>query len=775
VTSFHDLADYVAIPRVTALRLSPDGSWLAAAVQTVGGRPPKYVTSIWRVAVAGAGPPARLTRSAEGEGAPEFLPDGSLLFLSKRPGPAPEGPGEDGEIGQDQPALWRLPAGGGEARRLLGRPGGVTGIATAREAGTVVLASPGLPGASDADEDQRRRKARKDAGVTAILHASGPVRYWDHDLGPDSPRLLAAEIAGDGAHAAGGPAPVAADEPVPEARNLTPEPGRALDEQTFDAAPDGSLVVTGWSAWDETGDRADQIHVIDTATGQCRVLLAAPGYDFNGPRVSPDGRLVACRRATHDTYDAPGDVTLVIAPLAEIPAGPDMPAARAGPPAGADGSANGTDTPPAPPAGTATTGTPTARAGPPARAGGEGAPGGSAPRSGGPGVTPRDNTVIPQDVTGTDVLAGLDRRPLEIAWAPDGGAVYFTADDQGRRPVFRVDLATGEITRLTADHGGYESLCPAPDGRFVYALRSSVDEPPTPVRIDVTAAQVTSPGGEPVRLACPGSPLEVPGRLEEVQATAGDGAPVRAWLVLPAAASRDEPAPLLLWVHGGPVMSWNAWSWRWNPWLMAAQGYAVLLPDPALSTGYGHHFIARGHGQWGGQPYADLMAITDAAAARPDIDPARTAMMGGSYGGYMANWIAGHTGRFRAIVSHAGLWALDQMFGTTDLPSYWRRIFGDPATRPERYLADSPNRHVGQISTPMLVIHGDRDYRVPVGEALRLWWDLQGRRNDARFLYFPDENHWILKPGHVTVWYETVLAFLAQHVLGEEWQRPELL
>ena len=106
-----------------------------------------------------------------------------------------------------------------------------------------------------------------------------------------------------------------------------------------------------------------------------------------------------------------------------------------------------------------------------------------------------------------------------------------------------------------------------------------------------------------------------------------------------------EPAPLLLWAHGGPVASWNAWSWRWNPWLMAASGYAVLLPDPALSTGYGQHFIARGHGQWGGQPYRDLMAITDAAVARPDIDEARTAMMGGSYGGYMANWIAGHSGR----------------------------------------------------------------------------------------------------------------------------------
>ena len=708
MTSFHDLADYVAIPRVTALRLSPDGSWLAAAVQTAGGEPPAYVTSIWRIPVPGdaaPGPgdglPARLTRSAEGEGSPEFLPDGAVLFISKRPGPngqgreAGPGPGgPDGDVGRDKPALWLLPAGGGEARRVAAAPGGVSGIAAARGGGTVVFASPALPGSAGADDDRKRRQARKDAGVTAILHESGALRYWDHDLGPDSPRLQLAEIPGPGTRAAAGPAgaaALAADEDLLQARDLTPDPGRAVDENSFDITPDGARVVTGWSVWDEAGNKTDQVEVIDAATGKRRTLLAEPGRDFADPRISPDGRLVACIRAVHDSYEAPGDVTLVVTALD----GPDGP---------------------------------------------------------------------------RDLLAGLDRRPLEAAWAPDSRLVYFTADDQGRRPVFRADLATGEIIRLTADDGAYDHLCPAPDGRFLYALCAAVNEPPTPVRLDLRG-----PGREPLRLASPGSPLELPGRLEEIEVTADDGARVRAWLVLPATAAEATPAPLLLWVHGGPVMSWNSWSWRWNPWLMVARGYAVLLPDPALSTGYGQDFIARGHGQWGARPYTDLMAITDATVARPDIDQARTAMMGGSFGGYMANWIAGHTSRFAAIVSHAGLWDLDQMFGTTDLPSYWRRIFGDPVARPERYLANSPHRHAGQISTPLLVIHGDKDYRVPVGEALRLWWDLLGQAPDTRFLYFPDENHWILKPGHVTVWYETVLAFLAQHVLGQEWQRPELL
>ena len=209
---------------------------------------------------------------------------------------------------------------------------------------------------------------------------------------------------------------------------------------------------------------------------------------------------------------------------------------------------------------------------------------------------------------------------------------------------------------------------------------------------------------------------------------------------------------------------------------MAARGYAVLLPDPALSTGYGRAFVARGWGAWGDAPYTDLMALTDAAVAHPRVDADAVAAMGGSFGGYMANWVAGHTDRFRAIVTHASLWALDGFGRTTDDPAYWRREM-----TPEMAARHSPHRHVDAITTPMLVIHGDKDYRVPIGEALALWWDLvaawDGDPADIphRFLYFPDENHWILKPQHAVLWYETVLAFLDHHVRGRDWVVPELL
>jgi dipeptidyl aminopeptidase/acylaminoacyl peptidase len=678
---FDDLHEYAAAPRVSTLRLAPDGSWLALAVQTVGDTPAKYLTSIWRVGTEPGGAPVRLTRSAEGEGSPEFLPDGSLAFVSSRPD-GTAAAGQDKLAAKDaKPALWLLPAGGGEARRIAAPGGGVAGVSAARDAAVVVYSAPTFRGQAMGEQDASIRKARKDAGVSAILHDSGRLRHWDHDLSAEQLRLLVTDMpaAGEGPDA-GLAAP----------RDLTPDPGRALDEQSFELTPDGRAVLTGWAVPEAGGEERTEIAIIDVTTGTRRTLLAEAGLDYDSPRVSPDGKLVLAARSTHETYDRPGDVTLVLTSLA----------------------------------------------------GGE----------------PRD------------LLATFDRHPGGAVWAHDSKSAFFTADHEGRRPVFQVDVESGDVSRLTPDHGAYDCLNPAPDGTSLYALRSAYDEAPAPVRIDLADAS-----GEPIRLATPGASFEMPGRLEEVSVAVHDGTTVRAWLVVPAAAAPESPAPLVLWVHGGPISSWNAWSWRWNPWLLAARGYAVLLPDPALSTGYGQHMIMRGHSSWGGAPYTDVMAVTDAVVARDDIDASRTAMMGGSFGGYMANWIAGHTDRFRAIVSHAGLWALDQMFGTTDGPAYWRRTFGDYASKPGRYLENSPHLHVDSIVTPMLIIHGDKDYRVPVGEALRLWWDLTSRSKQARFLYFPDENHWILKPGDTQVWYETVLAFLAEHLRGEAWQQPELL
>ncbi|MGH8868469.1 MAG: S9 family peptidase [Actinomycetes bacterium] len=694
-TPFTDLDAFLALPRLGGLALSPDGTRLVTSVATLAPDRTRWVSALWEVDPTGAQPARRLTRSAPGEAAPAFLPDGDLLFVSKRPSPpAKEGAGD----GDDRPALWLLPVRGGEARQVATRPGGVTGVAVARDSGAVVVSSPTMPGASDAEADTARRTARKDAKVSALLHETYPIRFWDHDLGPDAPHLLVADGEADdekghrdgpSAGPQSPPPDVPGDETSYALRDLTPEPGRALDDQRFVPTPDGTAVVTGWVVPAPRGELRVTVTVLDVVSGDRRPLVDEEGYDAEDPDVSADGRHVVCVLTRHSGYDEPPQPTLWLVPL-----------------------------------------------------------------DGGPG---------------RDLLPGVDLQPAAPRFTADGKAVLFVADQAGHAPVFRIDLDTGRLTRLTAS-GAYSDLCPSPDARSVYAVHNALDRLPTPVRLDARAADQA-----PSLLRAPGADVTVPGRIVEVTTTAADGVPLRSWLAMPADASASDPAPLLVFIHGGPMGSWNTWHWRWNPWTAVARGYAVLLPDPALSTGYGHAFLRRGWGRWGEAPYTDLMSLTDAALARDDLDGERTAALGGSFGGYMANWVAGHTDRFSAIVTHASLWTLEQMFGTTDVASYWEREFGSLDTHAERYAAGSPHHHADRIRTPMLVIHGDKDYRVPISEALRLWWDLTRHEVEAKFLYFPDENHWVLTPGNAKVWYETVLAFCDHHVLGKEWARPGLL
>src|SRR4051812_3227283 len=660
----------MALPRVGELALSPDGTRLVTTVATLNPQRTKYMTALWEVDLAGERPARRLTRSAKGEGGPAFTTGGDVLFVSARPDPEEKEPKDDAPA-----ALWLLPAGGGEARVVGTRPGGIDGVATAARADTVVVLSTTMPGAVTGEDDEERRTARKDRAVSAVLHTGYPVRYWDHDLGPDEPRLLAgAAHEGDGTLVW---------------RDLTPEPRAALFESEPDVAPDGSAVVTAWAVARPNGETHEIVVRIDAETGERTALLEDARYYFHEPRISPEGARVAALRRLRTLPDRPPQVDIVVV--------------------GIDG----------------------------------GEP---------------------------EVVAGdWDRWANELRWTPDGQALIASADEDGRGPLFRIGVADGSVVRLTGDDAAYTNPCVSPDGRFVYALRNAIGAPPAPVRLDAHAA-----GQEPALLAGPAPAPAIPGTTTEITATAEDGTDLRAWLVLPDGAEA-EPAPLLLWVHGGPLNSWNAWTWRWNPWLMAARGYAVLLPDPALSTGYGQDMVDRGWARWGGPPFTDVLALTDVAEARPEIDASRMAAMGGSFGGYMANWIAGHTDRFGAIVTHASLWALDQFGPTTDDASYW---LGEMTE--EMALENSPHLHADRITTPMLVIHGDKDYRVPIGEALRLWWDLVFRQEDQhqnphRFLYFPNENHWILTPQHAIVWHETVLAFLAQHVLGEPAAYPEVL
>jgi len=356
-----------------------------------------------------------------------------------------------------------------------------------------------------------------------------------------------------------------------------------------------------------------------------------------------------------------------------------------------------------------------------------------------------------------------DLYPTELAWSADSAALFVSGDLHGRGGVATWRGGDPSV-RVLLDDAVYSALSPV-SGGSLFALRSTIDAPPHPVRVTFAAE-----GATVLPLRSPAPPPQLPGRLDRVTTQTPDGATVGGWLCLPDAAGADAPVPLQLWIHGGPFGSYNSWSWRWCPWVAVARGYGVLLPDPALSTGYGHGWIERAWPHRAGIVWADVEAMLDDVVARPEIDGTRTACLGASFGGYMTNWVAGHTDRFNAIVTHAGLWALDQQHTTTDGAAWKTRLFETPAEHPEWYAENSPHNFVDRIVTPMLVVHGNRDYRVPVSEALRLWWDLVSRFDGDpadlphRFLQFTGENHWILSPGNAAVWWRTVQGFVEQHV-----------
>jgi dipeptidyl aminopeptidase/acylaminoacyl peptidase len=663
-TPFHDLEDYLAVPRLTGLVLSPDGSRLVASVQRLAADRDRYQTSLWELDPAGVADARRLTHSEQGESGPAFAGDGSLLFTSKRPGP--------GDASPDEPALWQLPR-RGEAVRIATSAAGLSGPVGAQASPAYVVATSRLAGATE-EADQQWRSDRKAAKVTAIIHDGFPIRHWDHELGPDFPRLLVARTGGD--------APP---------RDLAPDAGPALAEADYSITPDGTVVVTTWSVREPHGRIHTGLVAVDVETGNRRTLVDEPGVEHWQPVASPDGGLVAASRLAIGGFDTAWTQTVCVHDLA-----------------------------------------------------------------GGPSRTFDLSEV----------------KPSEYAWSPDSSILYVAGDRYGRGAIVALDIAAGTHRRVASD-AVYTSLSVSPDGNAIYALRSAVDCPPQPVRLDARATE-----GAPTYLPSPAPRPPLPGTLVEVEAAAPDGATVRGWLVLPA--GTGQPAPLQQWIHGGPAGSYNAWSWRWSPWIAAARGWAVLMPDPALSTGYGQDWVTRAWPHRASPVWQDVEALLDTVVARDDIDAGRTACLGASFGGYLANWVAGHTDRFKAIVSHSGIWATDQEHATTDLAAWKTGLFGTPAQRPEWYAENSPHHFVDAITTPMLVIHGNRDYRVPYSESLRLFWDLVSRHDGDpdslphRFLQFTGENHWVLSPSNARIWNETVLAFLEWHVLGGRWSPPRL-
>ena len=367
----------------------------------------------------------------------------------------------------------------------------------------------------------------------------------------------------------------------------------------------------------------------------------------------------------------------------------------------------------------------------------------------------------------TRIAEEWDRWPSLGDWTSDGSALIVDADDDGAVPVFRIDAASGAVTRLTskASSGAHSNLIVAPHGTIV-GIRSTLHSPP---EIFTLASSTTAMQKLRVLATLSGFTHHDSVTVEDFRVRSTDGATIQSWIVKPAAAKAGKSGklPVLFAIHGGPIGAFgDGWHWRWNALLWANAGYMVVLPNARGSTGFGQEFVQGiWRNQWGAQCYHDLMAVADALEKRPDVDPQRIAALGGSFGGYMTNWIGGNTARFKALATHACVFSMSSFTGVTDWPAYWLlEMNGDPYADRDAFDRFSPARFVHNWKSPTLIIHGERDYRCPIGEGLALFEALQHHGIESEIVIFPDENHWIQKPRNILAWNKAMLDFFDRHI-----------
>jgi dipeptidyl aminopeptidase/acylaminoacyl peptidase len=370
----------------------------------------------------------------------------------------------------------------------------------------------------------------------------------------------------------------------------------------------------------------------------------------------------------------------------------------------------------------------------------------------------------------TPLTGSLDAPVYDFVWAPDGKAIFFYAPERGRVALFRVSVPDGKVARLVAE-GSNTGLGVTGDGRHLVYVKQTLSRP----REVFTA---TASGGEERRISAVNDAalegIEF-GATAEFEFDGAGGARVHGFLIKPPGFDAKKKYPLLLLIHGGPQGAFGEeFHQRWNMQLFASPGFAVAAINFHGSVGYGQEFTDAVSGDWGGKPYEDIVKGVDhlTGGGYPFIDGKNVSAAGASYGGFMINWILGHTDRFRSLVSHDGVYEQVSMYGATEelwFPEW--EMKGTPWTNPEMYDRFSPARHAAKFKTPTLVIHGEHDYRVPYTQGLQLFTALQRQGVKSKLLFFPDENHFVQKPQNARLWWHSVLGWLSDHA-GLKWAPP---
>jgi dipeptidyl aminopeptidase/acylaminoacyl peptidase len=371
----------------------------------------------------------------------------------------------------------------------------------------------------------------------------------------------------------------------------------------------------------------------------------------------------------------------------------------------------------------------------------------------------------------------LDRSASEPVWSEDGNRIYFLSADMGFISVYSVDLE-GAVRQHTSRT--FNSNLRVVPGNGLLVSRESMTRSADLYLIDPGAGKEPDMmlGGKQIRIDAPkvrkltsfgdmiGEKVEL-NPPEDFWFEGADDDPVHGFLIKPPGFDPRKKWPTLLIVHGGPQSAFfDHFHYRWNPQMFASEGYVVIELNPRGSIGYGQEFTDQISGDWGGRCYEDIIKGLDhAIESLPFIDEKRIGAAGASFGGFMINWIAGHTDRFRVLVSHDGIFNQETMSYMTE--ELWFDIWehkGMPHDDHESFLKFSPHMHVQNFRTPMMVIQGELDFRCPVSEGVSLFTALQVMKVPSRFLYFPDEGHWVLKPANSQVWYREILDFIKEHI-----------
>jgi len=357
------------------------------------------------------------------------------------------------------------------------------------------------------------------------------------------------------------------------------------------------------------------------------------------------------------------------------------------------------------------------------------------------------------------LTADWDRSVDNLVWSPDSRTLVLEAEEQGNKALWRLSRDGGTPVALVREGACGDSAVLADGGTVIFS-QSTLRRPSELQRIPLLGG-----GSMPLtRLndgLLGGVERSVP---ESVTVPGAGGTPVQMWILKPPGFDANRKWPLVFWVHGGPQGSFlDSWSVRWNAQLWAAQGYVLAMPNPRGSTGFGQRFTDEISRDWGGKVYTDLMECLAWLEKQPFVDTTRMAAAGASYGGYMMNWFQGNTDKFKTLVTHCGVYNFETMYGTTEELWFDEWDHGIPWENPEfgRY---SPHRLAAKFRTPNLIIHNELDFRVPVSQGMDLFSVLQRKGVPSKFLYFPDEGHWVLKPQNSALWHATVFEWLAGYL-----------